>query len=172
MPHEPKRVPARRPRSPITFGRQRPDGEGVECTSSAISLAPPKAVPQDRRPRILLADDYPRLLVALQRSLDGSCDVVGSVSSGFEAIDAAARLRPDVVVLDLTLPDVSGLEACRQIKLAAPEIIIVLLTATDDMDVQASAFRLGASAFVVKHMAAGHLEATILRLFDETQRNS
>ena len=81
-------------------------------------------------------------------------------------------LRPDVIVLDLSLPDVSGLEACRQIKLAAPETIIVLLTAADDVDVRASAFRVGASAFVVKHLAAGELEGTIRQLFAQTPGDS
>ncbi len=120
----------------------------------------------------MLADDYPRLLVALQRLLERSCDIVGSVSSGREAVAAAAALRPDLILIDLTLPDVNGIEACRQIKLATPETMVVLLTGADDRDVRASAFRVGASAFVVKHLTAGELEATIHRLFSETRRAS
>jgi DNA-binding NarL/FixJ family response regulator len=129
-------------------------------------------MPQERRPRVLLADDYPGLLVALRRLLDQSCDVVGSVSSGRDAVEAATALKPDVIVLDLTLPDVSGLEACRQIKLAAPATKVVLLTAVDDMDVRASALQAGASAFVVKRATTSELVGTIHHLFAETGRSS
>ncbi len=129
-------------------------------------------MPQERRPRVLLADDYPGLLVALRRLLDQSCDVVGSVSSGRDAVEAATALKPDVIVLDLTLPDVSGLEACRQIKLAAPATKVVLLTAVDDMDVRESALQAGASAFVVKRATTSELVGTIHHLFAETSRTS
>jgi DNA-binding NarL/FixJ family response regulator len=129
-------------------------------------------VPQERRPRVLLADDYPGLLVALRRMLDQSCEVVGSVSTGREAIEAAATLKPDVVVLDLTLPDLSGLEVCRQIKVAVPAARVVLLTAVDDLDVRASALQAGASAFVVKHATTSELVGTIHYLFAETCRTS
>ncbi len=127
-------------------------------------------MPQERRPRVLLADDYPGLLVALRRLLNQSCDVVGSVSSGRDAVEAATALQPDVIVLDLTLPDVSGLEACRQIKVAAPATKVVLLTAVDDMDVRASALQAGASAFVVKRATTSELVGTIHHLFAETSR--
>jgi two-component system, NarL family, response regulator DegU len=116
-----------------------------------------------------LADDYPRLISALHRLLAGSCDVVGSVAGGREAVERAAELKPDVVVLDLTLPDVSGLEACRQIKVASAATIVVILTAVDDADVRASALRVGASAFVLKQLAARELESTIHRLFAEAR---
>jgi DNA-binding NarL/FixJ family response regulator len=129
-------------------------------------------MPQERRPRVLLADDYPGLLVALRRLLGQSCDVVGSVSSGRDAVEAATALKPDVIVLDLTLPDVNGLEACRQIKLAAPATKVVLLTAVDDMDVRASALQAGASAFVVKRATTSELVGTIHHLFAETGRSS
>jgi DNA-binding NarL/FixJ family response regulator len=104
--------------------------------------------------------------------LDRSCDVVGSVSSGRDAVEAATARKPDVIVLDLTLPDVSGLDACRQIKVAAPATKVVLLTAVDDMDVRASALQAGASAFVVKHVTTSELVGTIHSLFAETYRSS
>ena len=137
--------------------------------SLALRYTRETAVKQMRRPRVLLADDYPRLVNALHRLLAGSCDVVGSVSGGREAVESAAALKPDVIVLDLTLPDVSGLEVCRQIKLASATTIVVILTAVDDADVRASALQAGASAFVVKQLAARELEGTIQRLFAETR---
>ena len=115
-------------------------------------------------PRVLLVDDYPDLLVALRRLLHSSCEVVGSVSSGEEAIEAVTRLKPDVIVLDVTLPDTNGLEVCRRIKQAAPETLVVLMTAADDAELQATAFEVGASAFVPKHAAAGILAPTIQQL--------
>jgi DNA-binding NarL/FixJ family response regulator len=120
--------------------------------------------PQGKRPRIVLADDYPRLLVALRRVLEPSCEVVGSVSSGREAVDAVMTLKPDVVVLDLTLPDLNGLEVCRQIKRIVPETHVVLLTAADDKVLQESAIEAGASGFVAKH-SVGDLTRIIQRIF-------
>jgi DNA-binding NarL/FixJ family response regulator len=120
--------------------------------------------PQKRRPRVLLADDHPGMLVALRRLLEPSCDVVESVSTGHEAVEAATRLKPDVIVLDLTLADLHGFDACRQIKEALPGTEVVIVTAAGDAVLEASAFRAGASAFLEKHSAAGNLASAILRI--------
>ena len=117
------------------------------------------------RPRVLLAEDYEALLVALRRLLSPSCEVVGSVADGLAAVDAAARLRPDVVVLDLNLPTLNGLEACRRIKEALPLSKVVLITAADDEAVRERAFELGASAFVLKHRIADELDPIIQKAF-------
>jgi DNA-binding NarL/FixJ family response regulator len=117
-----------------------------------------------------LADDHPELLAALRRLLESSCAVVGSVSTGRQAVAAAIGLRPDVIVLDLDMPDLNGLEVCRQIREAAPETDVVLLTAADEPGLQPTAVEVGASALVPKHMAAGVLTATIQRIFGEKRR--
>jgi DNA-binding NarL/FixJ family response regulator len=119
----------------------------------------------ERRPRIVIADDYPRLLAALRRLLEPSCDIVGSVSSGVEAIDAVTTLSPDVVVLDVSMPDINGMDACRRIKQAAPNTRVVLMTAAHDALLEAHALRAGASAFVLKGAAASEMAATIQRVF-------
>ena len=124
----------------------------------AVRQAPP-------RPRVLLAEDYEALLVALRRLLSPSCDVVGSVADGVAVVDAAMRLRPDVVVLDLNLPTINGLEACRRIKEARPLSKVVVITATDDDAVRTRAFELGASAFVLKQRIAEELDAIIQQAF-------
>jgi CheY-like chemotaxis protein len=68
-----------------------------------------------RRLQVLIADDYPPMVAALRGLLSAECDVVGTVADGTELLESVARLQPDVVVADLNLPGVSGLEACREI---------------------------------------------------------
>lgn len=116
------------------------------------------------RPRVVLADDHPSVLVAFGRLLRISCDVVASVSDGRAAVETVAALRPDVLVVDLMLPDIDGLEVCRQVKQASPETNVVIVTACDDADVQNVAMQDGASAFVPKHSASSTLERTIHEL--------
>jgi DNA-binding NarL/FixJ family response regulator len=103
-----------------------------------------------RRPRVLLADDFPDMVTEIRRLLAGDCDVVGSVADGRALLEAAERLQPDVIVLDLNMPTVSGLEACRQITKANPRIKLILLTAERDSALIAAAFAAGASAFIEK----------------------
>jgi DNA-binding NarL/FixJ family response regulator len=117
--------------------------------------------PGGRRPRVLLADDYAPLLVSWRRILDGSCDVVGAVSDGREVLAAVKVQAPDVVVLDIAMPDVNGLTACRELKAAFPEIAVVLVSAFDDAAFQQAADAAGAAAFVVKSVAADELERAI-----------
>ena len=117
------------------------------------------------RPRVLLAEDYDALLVALRRLLAPFCDVVGSMADGLAVVDAAVRLRPDVTVLDLNLPTINGLEACRRIKEALPLSKVILITAADDDALKERAFELGASAFVLKHRVADDLGPAIQQAF-------
>jgi DNA-binding NarL/FixJ family response regulator len=97
----------------------------------------------------------------LRRLLAPTCDIVGSVGDGLEVVDAAARLRPDVIVLDLNLPTLNGLEACRRIKAALPRSQIILITAADDDALRKRAFELGACAFVLKHRVIDDLGPAI-----------
>jgi two-component system response regulator DesR len=121
--------------------------------------------PPQRRPRVVLADDYAPLLVSWRRILEGSCDVVEAVSDGREVLAAARAHAPDVVVLDIAMPDVNGLVACRALKAAFPEIGVVLVSAFDDDAFQQAADAAGASAFVVKSVAADELERAIAHAF-------
>src|SRR4030095_9506317 len=94
---------------------------------------------------------------AWRRLLEPSCEVVGSVRNGRALLEAATELSPDVIVGDLSMPEVNGLDPCRQIKLASPQTKVVLVTAGGDEWVARAAFRAGASAFVLKHSAADDL---------------
>ena len=120
---------------------------------------------EERQPRVVVADDHPSVLVALGRLLQPSCDVVASVATGKEAIDAAGRLKPDVLIVDLMMPDLDGLEVCRIVKQESPGTAVVIITAFDDPHVRTVAIQKGASAFVAKHTVASTLEQTIRRLF-------
>ena len=93
----------------------------------------------ERRPRVVIADDHPSVLVAFARMLQPCCDVVATVATGQEAIDAVERLKPDILLVDLMLPDVDGLVVCRTLKVTAPETDVVIVTAFDDAQVEATA---------------------------------
>jgi DNA-binding NarL/FixJ family response regulator len=121
--------------------------------------------PPNRRPRIVLADDHPSVLIAFGRLLRPSCEVVASVPNGRAAVEAVGSLRPDVLVVDLMMPDLDGLEVCRKVKQTAPDTDVVIVTAFDDTDVQSVAMQDGASAFVPKHSAPGTLERTIQQVY-------
>lgn len=117
------------------------------------------------RPRVVLADDHPSVLVAFGRLLRPSCDVVASVPNGRAAVEAVGTLRPDVLVVDLMMPDLDGLEVCRRVKETAPDTAVVIVTAFDDTEVQTVALKDGAAAFVPKHSVPGTLERTIQQIF-------
>src|SRR5262245_51313641 len=96
------------------------------------------------RPRILLADDHTLLLEAFQKMLAVECDVVGAVANGRDLLSAAAKLRPDIVVLDITMPLLNGVDAARRLRQELPDVRIVFLTMNEDPELAAEAFRAGA----------------------------
>ena len=118
---------------------------------------------QTHRPRVLLADDYEPLLTAWRRLLEPECEVVGSVRDGRALLSAAIELTPDVIVADLTMPEMSGIDACRQIRQVLPATRMVVVTAGGDEWIARAAFRAGASAFVLKHSAADDLLTAVQR---------
>ena len=100
---------------------------------------------------------------AVSRLLAPDCDVVGTVADGSALLEAAQRLAPDVIVLDLNLPNVSGLTACRQITQLNPEMKVIMFTVLDDPRASEAFFEAGASA-VVSKLASVDLLSTIKRL--------
>lgn len=113
------------------------------------------------RPRVLLADDHGLVLGALTALLARDCDVVGAVTDGRALVAAAATLQPDVIVLDIAMPLLNGLDAARQIKRMSPRIKLVFLTMNEDADLAAETLRAGGSAYLLKHSAATELPAAI-----------
>src|SRR5947209_14190677 len=109
------------------------------------------------RPRVLLADDHRLLREAFAQLLQPSCQVVGAVADGRAVLAAASELRPDIVVLDIAMPLLNGLDAARQLKQTMPEVKVIFLTVSEDPDLAAEAFRAGASGYLLKNSAASEL---------------
>jgi len=108
-------------------------------------------------PRVLLADDHTLLLGAFEKLLAPECEIVGTASDGRSLVVEAQRLKPDVVVLDIAMPLLNGLEAGRQIKQLQKDVKLVFVTMYEDSDLAAEAFRAGASAYLLKRSAASEL---------------
>ena len=117
------------------------------------------------RPRVLLVDDYERLLEAWRRLLEPSCEILGGVTSGDEALPLARALKPDVIVVDLSMPGLNGFDVCRKIREITREIQVVLVSADDNEALRQVGERVGAAAFVTKSEAADELEPAIQRAF-------
>jgi len=113
------------------------------------------------RPRVLLADDHALLLGAFEKLLASECDVVGMVTDGRALVAEALNLKPDVIVLDVTMPRLNGLDAGRQVKAQLPRTKLVFVTMNEDPDLAAEAFRIGASAYLLKRSAASELLVAI-----------
>ena len=112
-------------------------------------------------PRVLLADDHTLILGAFEKLLSPVCEIVGQVSDGRALVTAAEALKPDVIVLDISMPLLNGLEAGRQIKQKLRNVKLVFLTMNEDPDLAAEAFRSGASAYLLKRSAASELVSAI-----------
>jgi DNA-binding NarL/FixJ family response regulator len=114
-----------------------------------------------KRPRILLADDHQMLVDALTRVVEPQCEVVGTACDGRALLEAAARLRPEVVVLDIAMPLLNGLDAARHLKQTMPKVKLIFMTMNEEPDLVGEAFRAGASAFLLKQGSAFELTEAI-----------
>jgi DNA-binding NarL/FixJ family response regulator len=114
---------------------------------------------RERKPsaRILIADDHQLLADACKSLLEPEFQVVGIVTDGRRLLHAAFELKPDIIILDISMPHLNGLDAGGQLKLKLPGVKLVFLTMTMAEDVAAEAFRRGASAYVLKQSAADEL---------------
>lgn len=113
------------------------------------------------RPRVLLADDHTMLLDAFRRLLEPEFEVVGTASDGRALIELALATNPEVVVLDIAMPRLNGMEAAAQLRRQLPEVKVIFLTVNEDPDVAAEAVRLGASGYLLKSSASGELISAI-----------
>jgi len=110
-----------------------------------------------KRPRVLIADDHKLLVDAFVNLLDNEAEVVGKVLDGRALLKEAPRLKPDIIVLDISMPKLNGLEAGQQLKQMMPDVKLIYLTMHEDPDLAVEAFRLGASGYLLKSSAASEL---------------
>jgi DNA-binding NarL/FixJ family response regulator len=110
-----------------------------------------------KRTRVLLADDHRLLADALKSILEPKYDVVASVTDGRALLEAAEKLRPEVIVLDIAMPKLNGLDAARSLKQKMPAVKLIFMTMNEDPYLVGEAFRAGGSAFLLKQAAAFEL---------------
>jgi DNA-binding NarL/FixJ family response regulator len=119
------------------------------------------AIPMNRRPRILLADDHTMLLEAFRRLLEPRCEIVGTVGDGRALVDLAVSTRPDVIVVDISMPRLNGMDACKRLRLKIPDVKFVFLTVNEDPNIASEAIGLGASGYLLKTSPSGDLFTAI-----------
>jgi len=110
-----------------------------------------------KKPRILLADDHTLFVEALHKVLESDFVLAGSVGDGRALLQAATRLLPDAILLDLSMPLLNGIDAARQLRRSVPECKLVFLSMHGDPTYVTEAFRAGASGYVLKRAHATEL---------------
>jgi DNA-binding NarL/FixJ family response regulator len=113
------------------------------------------------RSRILIADDHNLIAELCKKLLESEFEVVGTVSDGRALVRAALELKPDVIVVDIAMPVLNGLDAARQVREMFPAIKLIFLTMNDDPEVAAEAFRRGASGYLLKTCASSEMVTAV-----------
>ncbi len=112
--------------------------------------------------RLMLADDHRMLREGLSRSMaEMGFEVVAEARDGAEAVQLATATRPDVILMDVTMPEMDGVEACRAIRQTLPETQVVMLTMHADQEVLANAIRAGASGYLVKDCSTDEIASAV-----------
>jgi CheY-like chemotaxis protein len=138
------RSPGRRPLHDLP-----PDPFGIEAPTAEVAAAP----------RVLIVDDDATVRDAVQELLEGmGFAVVGAVEDGFRAVEMAGIVEPDVVLMDVRMPGMDGLEATRRIRTVHPDVQVVLLSAYDDLTFRQVAAQAGAFRYLVKGCAPTELD--------------
>ena len=114
-----------------------------------------------KRPRVLMADDHSLILAGLRKLVENECEVIGTVEDGRSLVEAAQRLRPDLILLDISMPLLNGLEAARQLQILVPESKLIFLTMHASSTYATEAFQAGASGYLLKRSAASELSLAI-----------
>ncbi len=113
------------------------------------------------KPRLLLADDHTLLLEGIRLLLEPEFDLVGSVEDGHALLAAAKNLKPDVILLDISMPLLNGIDAARQLRKLLPSARLIFVTMHSGADYVAEAFRAGAKGYLLKRAAASELLTAI-----------
>lgn len=108
-------------------------------------------------PRILIADDHTLIAELCKKLLESEFEIVGTVSDGRALVKTAALLKPDVIIVDIAMPILNGLDASEQVREILPHVKLIFLTMNNDTDLAAEAFRRGASGYLLKTCAASEM---------------
>jgi DNA-binding NarL/FixJ family response regulator len=119
-----------------------------------------------RRARLLLADDHPLFLEGVRRLLENKYELVGTVADGNALIAAAQQLRPDIIVVDISMPEMNGLAAAQIIRKTVPSAKFIVLSVHSDQAYVGEAFRAGVKGYVSKRAAGAELVTAIKQVLD------
>src|SRR5262249_23229949 len=122
-----------------------------------VSIRPPNWGKYMALPRVVLADDHTLIVDAFRKLLEPHCEIVGTVCDGRALLHSATSLNPDVVVVDIGMPLMNGLEAGLRLKQQNPKVKVIFLTMNEDSDLATEAMRCGASGYLLKSSAATEL---------------
>jgi DNA-binding NarL/FixJ family response regulator len=113
------------------------------------------------RPRVLIADDHSIVLAGIRKLVETEAEVVGTVEDGRALVEEAQRLQPDIILLDISMPLLNGLDAARQLRKLVPESRLIFLTMHATPTYATEAFKVGASGYLIKRSAASELKQAI-----------
>jgi DNA-binding NarL/FixJ family response regulator len=120
-----------------------------------------------RSPRLLLADDHPTMLEQVAQLLQGEGEIVGAVENGEQLIGAALKLDPDLIVLDISMPVMSGIEAAQRLKTLGSRAKVIFLTMHQDDAFMTAATVAGALGYVFKHRIASDLIPAVRKVLQD-----
>jgi DNA-binding NarL/FixJ family response regulator len=114
-----------------------------------------------KRTQVIIADDHKLLADAIKNLLEPEYEVIGTFTDGESLVHGAAALNPDIIIIDVSMPMMNGLNACSHLKKTLPKAKLIILTMDQDLETAAEAFRNGASGYVLKTSAASELKDAI-----------
>lgn len=119
------------------------------------------------KPRVAIVDDHTLLAELCEKLLESDCQVVGSYRDARTFLHDVLQLKPDVAILDVSMPLMNGLDTARELRRMIPTVRIVFLTMIEDPDVAAEAFRIGASGYLLKRSASAELPLAVREVMNQ-----